>query len=113
LAPRHAADFGGAESVDAVDESAAGLDFGGLAVRYSHRGEDVVATFDRVCRTACYPKTIRVDQGSDFVSRDMDAILSSAFSKGSVLKQAMLPELTAVGGRCRCSQNQNVRTSAG
>ncbi len=43
-----------------------------LDVRYSYRGEDVVATLDRVCRTAGYPKTIRVDQGSEFVSRDMD-----------------------------------------
>lgn len=32
-----------------------------LDVRYSFRGEDVVATLDRVCRTAGYPKTIRVD----------------------------------------------------
>ena len=31
-----------------------------------------MATLDRVCRTAGYPKTIRVDQGSEFVSRDMD-----------------------------------------
>lgn len=43
-----------------------------LDVRYSYRGEDVVATLDRVCRTAGYPETIRVDQGSKFVSRDMD-----------------------------------------
>ena len=43
-----------------------------LDVRYSYRGEDVVATLDRVCRTSGYPKTIRVDQGSEFVSRDMD-----------------------------------------
>lgn len=40
-------------------------------VRYSYRGEDVVATLDRVCRVTGYPKTIRVDQGSEFVSRDM------------------------------------------
>jgi putative transposase len=43
-----------------------------LDVRYSYRGEDVVATLDRVCRTAGYPRTIRVDQGSEFDSRDMD-----------------------------------------
>ena len=34
-----------------------------LDVRYSYSGEDVVATLDRVCRSAGYPKTIRVDQG--------------------------------------------------
>ena len=43
-----------------------------LDVRFSYRGEDVVATLDRVCRNIGYPKTIRVDQGSEFVSRDMD-----------------------------------------
>jgi putative transposase len=43
-----------------------------LDVRFSYRGENVVATLDRVCRKVGYPKTIRVDQGSEFVSRDMD-----------------------------------------
>lgn len=43
-----------------------------LAARYRYRGEDVVATLDRVCGQTGYPKTIRVDQGSEFVSRDMD-----------------------------------------
>jgi hypothetical protein len=32
----------------------------------------VVATLERVCRTAGYPKAIRVDQGSEFISRDLD-----------------------------------------
>jgi putative transposase len=43
-----------------------------LDLRYRYRDEDVVATLDRVCRTAGYSKTIRVDQGSAFVSRNMD-----------------------------------------
>lgn len=43
-----------------------------LDPRFSYRGEDVVATLDRVCGEIGYPKTIRVDQGSEFVSRDMD-----------------------------------------
>jgi putative transposase len=51
-----------------------------LDVRY--RGEDGVATLDRVCRMAGYPKTIRVDQGSEFVSRDMDLW---AYERGAVL----------------------------
>ena len=38
-----------------------------FGVRYSYRGEDVVATLDRVFRTASHPKTIRVDQVSEFV----------------------------------------------
>lgn len=40
--------------------------------RFSYRGEDVVATLDRTCRKVGYPQTIRVDNGSEFVSRDMD-----------------------------------------
>ena len=40
--------------------------------RFSYRGEDVVATLDRACRSMGYPKTIRVDQGSEFISRDLD-----------------------------------------
>lgn len=40
--------------------------------RFSYRGEDVVATLDRVCRKVGYPKTIRVDNSSEFISRDMD-----------------------------------------
>jgi putative transposase len=40
--------------------------------RFSYRGEDVVATLERACRTLGYPKAIRVDQGSEFISRDLD-----------------------------------------
>jgi putative transposase len=40
--------------------------------RFSYRAEDVVSTLERVCRTVGYPQSIRVDQGSEFVSRDLD-----------------------------------------
>jgi putative transposase len=40
--------------------------------RFSYRAEDVVATLEQVCGKIGYPKTIRVDQGSEFVSRDLD-----------------------------------------
>lgn len=40
--------------------------------RFSYRGEDVVNTLERVCRRIGYPRTIRVDQGSEFISRDLD-----------------------------------------
>lgn len=43
-----------------------------LDPRFSYRGEDVVATLDRICRRMGYPATIRVDQGSEFISRDLD-----------------------------------------
>ena len=50
--------------------------------RFSYRGEDVVRTLESVCRRYGYPKTIRVDQGSEFVSRDLDLW---AYHKGVVL----------------------------
>jgi putative transposase len=40
--------------------------------RFSYRGEDVVATLERICREHGYPQSIRVDQGSEFISRDLD-----------------------------------------
>ena len=43
-----------------------------IDARFSYRGEDVVATLDRTCPKVGYPNTIRVDNGSEFVSRDMD-----------------------------------------
>ncbi len=43
-----------------------------LDARFRYRGADVVATLDRICGQIGYPKTVRVDQGSEFISRDMD-----------------------------------------
>ena len=43
-----------------------------LDPRFSYRGQDVVRTLEEVCKKAGYPKTIRVDQGSEFISRDLD-----------------------------------------
>jgi putative transposase len=39
----------------------------------------VVATLERVCAKVGYPKTIRVDEGTEFVSRDLDLW---AYAKG-------------------------------
>jgi putative transposase len=50
--------------------------------RFSYRGENVVATLERVCAKVGYPRTIRVDQGSEFVSRDLDLW---AYAKGVTL----------------------------
>ena len=43
-----------------------------IDARFTYREEDVVATLDRTCRKSGYPKTIRVDNSSESVSRDMD-----------------------------------------
>jgi putative transposase len=43
-----------------------------LDPRFSYRGEDVVRTLETVCTRIGHPKTIRVDQGSEFISRDLD-----------------------------------------
>ena len=50
--------------------------------RFSYRGEDVVCTLERVCGEIGYPKAIRVDQGSEFISRDLDLW---AYQKGVLL----------------------------
>ena len=66
-----------------------------LDVRYSYRGGDVVATHDQICRTAGYPMTIRVDQGSEFVSRDMDLwAYQWAYQRGVVLDFSRLGKPT-------------------
>jgi putative transposase len=43
-----------------------------LDPRISYRAGDVVQTLERTCAMTGYPKIIRVDQGSEFVSRDLD-----------------------------------------
>lgn len=40
--------------------------------RFSYREENVVETLETVFARVGYPKTIRVDQGSEFISRDLD-----------------------------------------
>jgi putative transposase len=43
-----------------------------LEPRLSFRGTDVVAILERVCSEVGFPATIGVDQGTEFVSRDLD-----------------------------------------
>jgi putative transposase len=40
--------------------------------RFTLRGADVVEILEEVGRQEGFPKTIRVDQGTEFVSRDLD-----------------------------------------
>jgi putative transposase len=42
----------------------------------------VVKSLDRVCSKVGYPKTIRVDNGPEFISRDLDL---RAYRRGVVL----------------------------
>lgn len=37
--------------------------------RPSYKGEDIVATLERICRNIGYPQSIRVGEGSAFISR--------------------------------------------
>jgi transposase InsO family protein len=76
LAPTHrhcegsltAAPTGGLPVIDTFSRFSPAVD-----PRFSYRGEDVVATLERACRSVGYPKTIRVDQGSEFISRNLPA----------------------------------------
>ena len=43
-----------------------------LEPRFSFRGADVVEALERVCPQVGFPATIRVDQGTEFISRDLD-----------------------------------------
>src|SRR5215813_2740988 len=51
-------------------------------VRQSYRGRDVVETLERGAAEVGYPKTIRVDNGPEFVSKELDLW---AYMKGVVL----------------------------
>ena len=53
-----------------------------LDAKFSYRGEDVIATLDRICRQTAYPKTTRVDRAPEFLSHDMDL---RAYQRGVIL----------------------------
>lgn len=53
-----------------------------LDQRLSYLGEDVVQILARIGKNYGYPKTIRVDQGSEFVSWDLNPL---AYHKGVIL----------------------------
>ena len=53
-----------------------------LDPRFSFRGADVVEVLEEVGRQVGFPGAIRVDQGTEFVSRDLDLW---AYQRGVVL----------------------------
>ena len=53
-----------------------------IDVRQNYRGSDVVETLERVSLEIGYPKTIRLDNGPEFISKDLDLW---AFMKGVTL----------------------------
>ena len=63
--------------VDAFSKLSPAID-----VRQRYRGADVVETLERVTAVYGLPKSIRVDQGPEFISKDLDLW---AWSKGVTL----------------------------
>lgn len=53
-----------------------------IDVRQNYRGSDVVETLERAANELGYPKTIRLDNGPEFISKDLDLW---AFMKGVTL----------------------------
>ena len=53
-----------------------------IAARYDWRGSSVVDVLERVCGEQGFPRTIRVDQGPEFISKDLDLW---AYRRGVVL----------------------------
>ena len=62
-----------------------------LDVKFSYRGEDVVNSLEKVCVDIGYLKTVRVDNGPEFISRDLDLW---AYHKGVVLDFSRPGKLT-------------------
>jgi len=83
-----------------------------LDPRFTHRGEYVVATLDRVCRASGYPKTIRVDQDSEFISRDMDQWIYSGVSRSTSQDPASQPT-TPTSRPSIAGSGRNASTVAG
>jgi hypothetical protein len=65
------------------------------------RGVDVVEVLERVGRQVGFPATIRVDQGTEFVSRDLDLW---AYQRGVMLDFSRLgiePLIVSTEGVCK------------
>ncbi|MFT3940239.1 IS3 family transposase [Rhodopseudomonas sp.] len=75
-----------------------------LVPRFTFRGADVVEALEKVCQQVGFPATIRVDRGSEFISRDLDLW---AYQRGVTLdfsrpgKPTDNAFIEAFNGRCR------------
>jgi putative transposase len=73
--------------------------------RFSYRAEDVEKTLEKVCSKTGYPKTIRVDQGSEFISAIlmcrliMVASFSTSHDQANQLTMPLLKASTASSER--------------
>jgi putative transposase len=65
--------------------------------RFTFRGADVVEVLERIGHQFGYPKAIRVDQGTEFVSRDLDLW---AYHRGVTLDFSRPGKPTDRPGRC-------------
>ena len=61
--------------------------------RFNFRGADVVEVLERVGRAVGLPAVIRVDQGSEFVSRDLDLWRTNAASHSTSPGRASRPTM--------------------
>lgn len=57
-----------------------------IVPRFNFKAADVVDVLEKVCREEGYPAAIRVDQGSEFISRELDL---RASTKGVILGEAV------------------------
>ncbi len=74
--------------------------------RFSYRAEHVVAALEQTCAAVGYPKTIRVDQGSEFISRDLDLWACQRRSKNGSPALPVLPH-PHVAPRTRARSSSN------
>ena len=64
-----------------------------LEPRFIFRGTDVVEILEGVCKEGGFPATIRVDQGSEFVSRELDLGPTGAVLRSTSPGQASRPTM--------------------
>jgi putative transposase len=75
--------------------------------RFNFRGPDVVEILEEVGRQVGFPKAIRVDQGTEFVSRDLDLW---AYQRGVALdfSRPVSPLITPSSSRSTANFERNV-----